>query len=325
MRVRRHLLRATALAVLPLAALATSPAQTTAQSAASSDSAASSAACALEAPQPDGTDARYDLTLGGRERSFVLHLPAGYSMREDWPLIVAYHGRGSTAVELQGYSKLSTLPAVTVFPEGEIGTGSGYRQAWQGAPYAPPGVDDVAFTADLLDHLDSTLCVDESRTYATGKSNGAGFVALLACRMPDRFAAFAPVAGAFYPGSREGCDTAAPTSVMEVHGSGDATIPYAGDADRDLPAIRDWVDEWVVRDQCRPDPRTAKRGDDVTLLSWGGCTDGTSVEHVVVEDGGHVWPGADVYSGGGYVTHTVEAHRLIWKFFSQHSLEEADR
>ncbi|KRF20669.1 poly(3-hydroxybutyrate) depolymerase [Nocardioides sp. Soil797] len=319
MRPRRHLLRAAALAVLPLTAIAPPT------GAAPLPTAAPSSSCTLPAPQDDGTDARYDLSSGGRERSFVLHLPPGYSSRDDWPLIVAYHGRGSSAVELQGYSKLSRLPAVTVFPEGEIGTGSGYRQAWQGAPYAPPGVDDVAFTADLLDHLDNTLCVDESRTYATGKSNGAGFVGLLACRLPDRFAAFAPVAGAFYPASREGCDTATPTSVMEVHGSGDATIPYDGDADRDLPAIPEWVGGWVDRDRCRPEPRVTHRGDDVTLLRWRGCADGTSVAHVVVTDGGHVWPGADVYSGGGYVTHTIQAHRLIWKFFTKHSLEEATR
>jgi hypothetical protein len=47
-----------------------------------------------------------------------------------------------------------------------IGQGDGDRQAWQGAPYSAPGVDDVAFTHDLLDHLEAGLCVDERRVYA---------------------------------------------------------------------------------------------------------------------------------------------------------------
>lgn len=310
MRLRRLLLGATVLAALPLVS---GPAPAGASP--------SGTACAVPTDQRDGTSARYDLDSGGLERSYVLHLPDGYGNHADWPLIVAYHGRGSTGVELEGYSKLSTLPAVVAYPEGEIGTGSGSRHAWEGAPYEPPGVDDVAFTEDLLDHLDTALCVDESRTYATGKSNGAGFVGLLACRLPDRFAAFAPVAGAFYPGTRDGCDGAAPAAVLEVHGTGDSTIPYAGDADRDLPAIRDWVDGWVARDHCASDPRESHRGSDVTFLRWSGCAAGTAVEHAAVIGGGHVWPGADVYSGGGYVTQTVEAHRVIWRFFTQHVSE----
>jgi len=303
-----------------VASLALVPTATVAiRSATAAPSAAHRPSCAKPTDQESSSSQKHELTSGGLERSYDLHLPAGYDKRDGWPLIVAYHGRGSTGVEVEGFSELSKLPAIVVYPDGEIGTGSGSRKAWQGAPYEPPGVDDVAFTEDLLDQVESDYCVDPSRVYATGKSNGAGFTALLACRLPGRFAAIAPVAPALYPGERAGCEDAPPTPVLEIHGRADATIPYAGDADRDLPAIPDWVREWAARDACTTS-RSTRVGGDVTITRWRGCADGAEVEHVAVAGGGHVWPGTDIYSGGGHVTHTIESARVIWDFFSRHRL-----
>lgn len=279
-------------------------------------------ACARPSEQGGDTSALLTVTSGGRDRRVIVRLPAGYESRDDWPLILAFHGRGSTGTEVEGYSELDDLPAVVAYPNGAIGTGDGYRQAWQGAPYQPPGVDDVTFASDLLDELQSTYCIDPNRTYATGKSNGGGFAALLACRLPDRFAAVAPVAAAYYPQAREGCDDAPPVPVIAVHGTGDTTIPYRGDADRDLPSVPDQVATWVARNGCtktRPPQRTSG---DVTTFRYRGCTDGADVEHVAVTDGGHVWPGATVYSGGGYVTRDIVTSKVIWRFFQRHQLTD---
>ncbi|HWC20961.1 MAG TPA: prolyl oligopeptidase family serine peptidase [Flexivirga sp.] len=280
---------------------------------------AAAQSCTKATDQESGASAKYEITSGDDTRTYILHLPKNYEQHRNWPLIVAYHGRGSTGTEIEGFSGLSSLPAVVAYPNGEIGTGSGYRQAWQGAPYAPPGVDDVKFTSDLLDQLQSDYCVDPSRTYATGKSNGAGFVNLLACRMADRFAAFAPTSGAFYPQATEGCDSAKPVALLDIHGTGDSTIPYAGDPDRKLPAIRSYVADWAARDKCDPNPSTRRIGTDVTVYDWTNCAAG-DVEHVAVTGGGHVWPGTNTYSGGGHVTHTIAAQDVMWRFFSEHRL-----
>ncbi|MFF1417789.1 alpha/beta hydrolase family esterase [Streptomyces sp. NPDC058280] len=279
--------------------------------------AAASKACRLPAPQQPGTSEQHTLTSGGRDRTYQLHLPAGYSHKRDWPVILAFHGRGNTGAGTEEFSKLSTLPAVVVYPNGVIGTGDGDRQAWQGAPYAAAGVDDVAFTEDLLDRLEATLCVDERRVYATGKSNGAGFVGtLLACRTADRIAAIAPVAAALYP-TGEACEPSRPVPVIEFHGTGDATIPYAGDAERGLPAIQDWVAGWAGLNGCVLRARDRVTEPDITVSRRLGCDRGAEVRHVAVTDGGHTWPGADIYSGGGYTTQTIEAHEVMWQFLRQ--------
>ncbi|MGW7269578.1 alpha/beta hydrolase family esterase [Streptomyces sp. NPDC054864] len=276
--------------------------------------------CRRAGSQPPGTTAPHTLVSGGLTRTYQLHLPEGYTPGRAWPVVLAFHGRGNTGGGTEEFSKLSTLPAIVAYPEGVVGTGDGQRQAWQGAPYAAPGVDDVTFTGDLLDALETGLCVDRRRVYATGKSNGAGFTALLACRMSDRIAAIAPVAGAFYPGTGENCRPARPVPVIDFHGTADATIPYAGDPDRGLPALRDWLTAWADRDGCRgrtPDRSTAP---DITESRWVHCAGGAEVRHVAVAGGGHTWPGADSYSGGGHTTQSIEAHEVMWKFLRRHHL-----
>ncbi|SDK52966.1 polyhydroxybutyrate depolymerase [Nocardioides sp. YR527] len=317
----RHLrLLAPAAAVAAVAALSLAPTATTALTSTSAPdrAAGETTRCAKPTDQEPDSSQKYELTSGDLERSYVLRLPEGYDRRDDWPLILAFHGRGSTGVEVEGFSELSDLPAVVAYPDGAIGTGSGYRKAWQGAPYEAPDVDDVAFTRDLLAAIEADHCIDTTRVYATGKSNGAGLAALLACQLPDTFAAVAPVAPALYPGTRTGCAEAPPTPILEIHGVADATIPYAGDADRDLPAIPEWVQGWAEHNGCTTSTTRTRR--DIATTRWTGCDQDAEVQHVAVAGGGHVWPGGDIYSGGGHVTHTIESATVIWDFFSRHRL-----
>jgi len=282
-----------------------------APSAAAAPAATHGRGCQLPAPQQPDTSQPHHLDSGGLDRTYQLHLPAGYEFEEDWPVVLAYHGRGNTGAGTEEFSKLSTLPAVVVYPNGVLGDED--KQAWQGAPYSAPGVDDVAFTNDLIDELAATLCVDERRVYATGKSNGAGFVGILGCVLADRIAAIAPVAGAFYPNGID-CRPSRPVPVLDFHGTGDVTIPYAGDTDRGLPPVQDWLRGWAQRDRCLAQLPNQVIQPDITVSRWIGCAGGAVVEHVAVTDGGHTWPGADSYSGGGYVTQTIEAHEVFWAF-----------
>ncbi|MEV8373289.1 PHB depolymerase family esterase [Kribbella sp. NPDC056861] len=257
----------------------------------------------------------YSLVSGGLTRTYRLHVPAKYNANKAYPLIVVFHGRGKTGAQTEAFSDLSKLDAVVAYPNGVLGDEA--KQAWQGAPYSAKGVDDVKFTADLLDGLQAAYCVDTRAVYATGKSNGAGFTGILACSMADRFAAIAPVAGAFYQQGKR-CQPSRPVPVLDIHGTGDTTIPYDGDGARDLPSVQTWVRDWSVRDHCSADPRTKQLGDDVLITTYKGCK--ADVVHVAVTDGGHSWPGSDAASGPGYVTQTFEAHELIGDFFAAHKL-----
>ena len=271
------------------------------------------AGCGAPSPQAPGTSADRALTSGGIERSVRVHLPAGYTADRPWPVVLVFHGRGNSGPTTEGFSGLSELPAIVAYPDGVPG-GEGKR-SWQGASYSAPGVDDVAFTGDLIDHLEDTLCVDARRVHATGKSNGGGFTEILACRMPDRIAAIAPVAGAYYRAGEPPCEPGRPVPALFVHGTADATIPYTGDADRGLPAVPDKVAEWADRNGCHAEPATRRIEPDVTVQRFEGCARGGQAGHVAVDGGGHTWPGATAYSGGGHTTQTVHASELIGAFF----------
>ena len=272
--------------------------------------------------QAPGTTATHTISSGGRDRTVQLRLPAGYDGRRPYPLLLVFHGRGSTGGEIQAFSGMDRLPAVIAYAEGVIGTGDGDRQAWQGAPYAAAGVDDVAFTRDLVADLARSFCVDRSRVYATGKSNGGGFAALLACRASDLVAAVAPVAAANYPETSTPCAPGRPVPVIAFHGTADATIPYAGDAERGLPALKDWAAGWAQRDGCHAGPRDTATPPDITTTAWTGCARGTRVTLVSVTGGGHTWPGADAYSGGGVATQTIEATDVLWDFVCRYRTDE---
>lgn len=278
-----------------------------------------SAGCGTAPPQEPGESRQHPLASDGLDRSYRLHLPEDYTADRPWPVVLAFHGRGNTGAGTEEFSGLSELPAVVAYPEGVVGDGDGQRQAWQGAPYSAPGVDDVAFTHDLLDQLEADLCVDERRVYATGKSNGGGFTGILACTASERITAIAPVAGAFYPNDL-GCSPERPVPVIEFHGTDDATIPYTGDRERGLPAVDDWSADWAQRNGCRPQSRSTRTEPDITTHRWHGCDQHARVWHVAVDGGGHTWPGADSYSGGGHTTQTIEAHEEMWRFLSRYRL-----
>ncbi|WP_242504128.1 alpha/beta hydrolase family esterase [Promicromonospora panici] len=324
-RTRRPvaLLVATALAAATLAGPVGVPAAALAASGATgapSGSPTGSDGCGTDPGQEPGSSVLRTLNSGGRERTAQLHLPDGYRSDRAWPVVLVFHGRGNTGAGTEAFSGLDALPAIVAYGNGVVGTGDGDRQAWEGAPYSASGVDDVAYTNDLLDTLESDLCVDTRRVYATGKSNGAGLTGILACELSDRITAVAPVAAAFYGTGHPTCDPERPVPMIEFHGTADATIPYDGDADRGLPAIRDWVGAWVERNGCATGPDIEPTADDVITYRWTDCAAGAEVTHVAVLGGGHTWPGEDSYSGGGYATHSIEAHEVMWDFLRDERL-----
>ncbi|WP_169250860.1 PHB depolymerase family esterase [Brevibacterium sp. 'Marine'] len=272
-----------------------------------------SAGCGTE--QKPGNDERTISTADG-ERSYRINIPRGYETATPLPLVLGFHGNGSDGAEFQNYTGLPTLPAITVFPDGDLNDG---KRSWQGAPYAS-GADDVAFVADLLDSVESEHCIDLNRVYATGKSNGGGFVSVLACHLRDRFSAFAPVAGAYYPQSTEGCDYSTPTPMLAIHGTGDATMHYEGGhrQGEDYPGVREWIQPWAEASGCATttERQVGRKGEDVVRTQWTQCD--AQVELYSVADGGHVWPGEVVYSGGGYVTKDFSATATVWEFFRSH-------
>ncbi|WP_263170846.1 alpha/beta hydrolase family esterase [Streptomyces sp. SCSIO ZS0520] len=272
--------------------------------------------CGQQPPVPPGESTRQTLSSGGHERSYLVHLPASYDPGEPQPVVLSFHGHGRTSEYQESLTDMSALDALVVYPQGLTGTDG--ESAWQGAPYSAEA-DDVAFTGELLDLLEAQFCVDTTREYAAGKSNGGGFAGLLGCRLSARLAAVAPVSGAFYPQGGP-CEPERPVPVLDFHGQQDTTIPYTGDPAKGLPPLQDWLTGWASRENCDAAPETTAPWPHVSRQRWTGCAEGSEVVHYAVSDLGHDWPSTTPNEDSEVPT-TFDATPLIWEFFQQHRLE----
>ena len=102
-----------------------------------------------------------------------------------------------------------------------LGQLDGPTPYWLAAPVEDN--PDVAFISDLLDLLESELCVDTTRVLSTGQSNGGQMSSLLACQLPDRITAIVPIAGVEAPS----CDSP-PVPIVAFHGDADPIVTFDG-------------------------------------------------------------------------------------------------
>lgn len=314
--------------------------------------------CGCGGPLPKGVGLGRSVNLtissssGVSTRGYRLHLPTSYNTNKKVPVILSFHGRGKDAKFQEELSQFSNVTygfqGISVYPEGIpvsaflftirlCGPGtdtpqniSGTQQ-WQGDPDFSSSTNDVTFTLELLDELQKTYCIDPSRIYATGKSNGGGFTNVLACdaQATKRIAAFAPVSGAFYLNADEElprCNPSRlPIPIMEFHGFKDTTIPYAGGintrGNANSTSVVTWVDDWVKRDGFEA---TANRssylcGEDnrVTRYSWDSV-----LVHYNYTNLYHDWPSS--FANGdtekALTCREAEATSIILEWFKEWSL-----
>lgn len=267
------------------------------------------------------------LTVDGRQRDCIVVVPSSHTSATIQPLLMDFHGFGTSAehqLNRTGFFQLAEQHDVVVaFPQGvQIGGNTHWNVGGftQGSP-----VDDVAFVRALIDTLKANYTIDSNRIYASGMSNG-GFMALrLACELSDKIAAVASVAGGMAPEILEVCAPRRPVAVLQIHGTSDEVIPYNGTIWSE--PISDVVDFWVSNNTCFSTP-TTEEIPDVDVLDtvhahielYRDCDSGTAVTHIVVEGGGHSWPGQ--YVGRPGVCNDFDASEVILEFLLQHSLTE---
>ena len=231
-------------------------------------SAAEPGSCDPARPHATGD---FDETIisGGLTREYILHIPPSYTGTEAVPLVFNWHGLDSNAERQAAFSELPAKADaegfIVVMPRGVSTTGVSLNH-WN-IPLASPDTgeaDDVGFVADLLDALESELCVDDGRIYAAGMSNGAQMSVRAGCSFSDRIAAIAPVAGAYYPPftpgfpEEPGCVSTRPAALIAFHGTADTLIPFAGGPGNLGVIFRPFEDEimpdWAEHNGCTVGP-----------------------------------------------------------------------
>ncbi|MFD2933371.1 glycoside hydrolase family 9 protein [Spirosoma flavum] len=186
------------------------------------------------------------LVSGGRARTFSYHLPSNL-YKDNLPLVIAYHGDGGTGASFQAYAGLDVLANtqnfITVYPDA-VSVGGGiqfnkYADKAPGfgttgdsngpAPADPKAPDDVLFTSDLIDYFAQNYRINRNRVYVTGHSGGGFMCYYLSMALPNKIAAFAPVAASLwgndtYLNTYFTATNYTPVPILHIHSKGDPTV-----------------------------------------------------------------------------------------------------
>lgn len=217
------------------------------------------------------------------DRSYRLFVPTG--LRGSAPLLLVLQGcgpirNGDDMADLTGLDKPAAADKfIAVYPDvlGPCWNADGRRST----------PDDIGFMKALLDKIGRTYSVDRNRVYTTGISGGGFFAHTLGCRMADRLVAIASVAGALVVSD---CKPSRPIPVLELHGTADPYVPFAGIPDQGIPSVTTNMEQWASLDGCG-NPTQSAAGI-VTTTTWTGCGGGAKVKLMVVQGGQHVWYGS---------------------------------
>jgi polyhydroxybutyrate depolymerase len=220
------------------------------------------------------TDGSHSLDVGSETREFILHVPPSYDGVQAAPLVMAFHGKGDLAQNLDGahfqFQMTGGATNVLVYPQALP------DPTLQNATSFERDIpDDLLFYDALAAWLSQNVCFDTARQFAIGHSLGSTFVQALACERPGVLRAIAMQAGDLGP-------------TMGCQGSVAAWIGYGlQDSAGEVAASRARRDFWVAANQC--DAAQMIPGNPAPPCLLYGCSPGAPVEWCEEPEGTHKW------------------------------------
>ena len=272
------------------------------------------------------------ITADGRMRTYVLHLPTGYSPTKIYPLVLVFHGGYGTGAQIlsmtQFAAKADEAGFIVVAPDG-------IDRHWNdGRGTVNSKIDDVSFVRQLINNLESRFPIDPKRIYATGISNGGIFTQRLGCELSDTLAAIGTDAGPIAAKLLPFCKPK-PIAVMGIQGTADPLTPLQGGKVGGgsfgigglVASTAQTMRLWATVNGCNATPvvanvpLTVDDGTSVDEFSHSGCTAGTNVVYFIVKGMGHVWPPVEGVANGAFgpTSHNINATDRMWNFFNAHA------
>jgi len=233
-------------------------------------------------------------TFGG-DRPADLKTPLTLTEDKQYPLVVLLHGYGANGFGQAAFFHMSELTdsdrALWIAPDGL--TDSGGKQYWNAGPeccdLGGVGNDDVAYLSKLVDDISAEWPIDPAQIYFIGHSNGGFMSYRMARERADMIAGIMSLAGNV---PSAGGTPSQAVSVLHLHGTSDAVVPYAYMSTGAVPN----VEAFAGFDGCGTtrtptvtlDLDSQVSGEETHGEALGGCPEGVAVELWTLEGSGHI-------------------------------------
>ncbi len=281
------------------------------------------------------------ITVDGIKRDFLIHLPPNYTKNKPLPLVIALHGGGGNAQDMEkltnyGFNKLADKEKfIVVYPNG---IGRHWNDGRNLSIYYTQreNINDVKFISNLIDYMIENYNVNSSRVYVTGMSNGALMTYRLAYELSNKIAAVAPVDGSIPMNIYLNETPVSPIPVLMINNLGDPFILWDGGYIHNdtslgkLIGVEETAEFWAKEDNCSEikskeylpdnDPNDGTR---VWLREYKNNTTGLEVLLYGIDGGGHTWPDGYQYLSESIIGKTsrdINACNIIWEFFKRYPM-----
>lgn len=245
----------------------------------------------------DSTELPELLEVGDRPVEY--RVPENYDPSREYPLVMVLHGRGAfgsiQAFILGATQQVDEREFILLYPDGSQDQ-NGSRFWWSGARCCGTPQDDVGYLTDVLAEAKATFNVDDERVYLWGHSNGGFMSYTMACEASEQVTAIVSLAGSSFVDEADCGPRTEPVSVLQVHGTADATIGYEDNGfspgavtmfERHAGFLG--CDTSVLGTRPNVDHVANLPGAETSVQYYEeGCAEGSSVELWTIEEGPHI-------------------------------------
>ena len=251
----------------------------------------------------------------GVNRTYIVHLPTGYNVNNQYPIVLNLHGLGASATLQQSYSEFDNIADdkgfIVVYP-------NAYSNSW-----TTIGNTDIDFLSNLVDTIRSEFSSNNC-LFVMGLSQG-GFLTYKFANNTDLIVTAIAVGSGNMSNATQNASSDAPQiPIMHFHGTADESVPFNGTGSF-IPPVDSTIQWWVRHNECNPYPTVTNMpnlnstdSSTVERYYYNGGANGSEVTYYKILNGGHTWSGSDPFPSLGVTNQDINQSEIIGDFFEKY-------